>query len=136
MPTSGVKLRLLFFVCLSLALATPMAAQCSFSIVPASATFSSAGGNGLITITANTSTCARTATSGVPWITISFGTPGTGSGTVGYTVLANTAGSSRTGVLIIAGQTFTVSQAGAACSYNITPASVIASGAGDSGSFN
>ena len=65
--------------------ASPLAAQCSFSLTPNTASFAAAGGNGLVTIAANASNCARTATSNAPWITVSFGSPGTGNGSVGYT---------------------------------------------------
>lgn len=112
----------------------PAAAQCSFSLTPNTASFTSAGGNGLVTIAASASTCSRTASSSVPWITISFGSPGTGNGTVGYTVQRNLTPTQRSGTLTIAGQTFSVTQSGAQCDYNITPALVIAEPAGASGS--
>jgi len=43
-------------------------------------------------------------------MTITNGTSGTGSGTVSYTIGANTTQSSRSGSLTIAGQALTVSQ--------------------------
>jgi hypothetical protein len=46
------------------------------------------------------------------WITITSGSSGTGSGTVTYSVVANTTGSTRTGTMTIGGQTFTVTQHG------------------------
>jgi hypothetical protein len=52
--------------------------------------------------------------SNATFITVTAGASGTGSGTVSYSVAANTATTSRTGTLTIAGQTFTVTQAGAA----------------------
>lgn len=125
---------LLVLVCLLGA--SHLHAQCSFSLVPNSASFNSSGGNGLITVTASSAACSRTASSSVPWITISFGTPGTGNGTVGYTVSVNTSPASRTGTLTVAGQTFTVSQSAATCTFNLNPASVIASGSGDTGTVN
>ena len=115
--------------------ASPLAAQCSFSLTPNTASFAAAGGNGLVTIAANASNCARTATSNAPWITVSFGSPGTGNGTVGYTVLANTSVQARTGTLNVAGQTFTVTQAGATCTFSLNPASAIVETSGGSGSF-
>ena len=48
------------------------------------------------------------------WITITVGSTGTGNGTVSYSVSANTTGSTRTGTMTIGGQTFTVTQNGAA----------------------
>ncbi|HSC27807.1 MAG TPA: BACON domain-containing carbohydrate-binding protein, partial [Vicinamibacterales bacterium] len=51
--------------------------------------------------------------SNAAWITIASGANGSGNGTVGYNVAANTTTSTRTGTLTIAGKTFTVSQAAA-----------------------
>jgi hypothetical protein len=53
------------------------------------------------------------------WISVSGGS-GTGSGTVTVTVQANT-GAARSDTLTIAGQSFTVSQAAAPCSYTVAP---------------
>jgi hypothetical protein len=58
--------------------------------------------------------CAWTATSNSGFITILSGATGTGNGTVSYSVAANPSTSPRTGTVTIAGQTFTVTQAGAA----------------------
>jgi hypothetical protein len=88
------------------------AATCSYAISPANATYTSAGGSGSVTLTA-TSNCywAVQSLSTNPWITITS-TPqyGLGSGTISYTVTANTTGTARTGLVNIAGQTFTVIQ--------------------------
>jgi hypothetical protein len=54
--------------------------------------------------------CGWTAASQVSWMTVTSGAASTGSGTTGFTVAANT-GPARTGTLLIAGQTVTVSQA-------------------------
>ena len=63
------------------------------------------------------------------WISVTSGSSGTGNGTVSYTVAANTATNARTGTLTIAGQTVTVTQAGA-CNYTVAPTtqSVLAAG--------
>jgi len=55
--------------------------------------------------------CAWTALSNASWLTVTSGAPGTGNGTVGFSVDANTATSPRSGTLTIAGNTFTVNQA-------------------------
>jgi hypothetical protein len=86
---------------------------CSYAIAPIGAAAQASGGTGtVITVTAPTG-CTWTATSNASWITITWGSSGSGNGTVNYTVAANTSTSSRTGTLTIAGQTFTVTQAGA-----------------------
>ncbi len=99
------------------------AAACIYSITPTAAHYLAAGGPGNIAVTAGTG-CAWTAVSGVVWVTVDSGSPGTGSGTVGYTVVANATTTSRTGTITVAGQTFTVTQDGTVpCTYSIAPAS-------------
>jgi uncharacterized protein (TIGR03437 family) len=83
--------------------------NCVSLLNPSSATAPAAGGAGTIPVTAATG-CAWTAVSNVPWIAITSGASGSGSGTVGYTVAAST-GAQRAGTIAIAGQTFTVTQA-------------------------
>jgi Zn-dependent metalloprotease len=90
---------------------TDCGGTCSFSISPTSASVAAGGGTGSVSVTAGTG-CNWTAASNSAFITITSGTSGTGSGTVNYSVAANTGTTSRTGTLTIAGQTFTVTQAG------------------------
>jgi hypothetical protein len=98
------------------------AVNCTFSISPTSQSFPASGGAGSVNVTAPGG-CNWTATSNDPFITITSGGSGSGNGTVGYSVLANT-GSSRSGTLTIAGQTYTVSQSGAVnCTFTINPTS-------------
>ena len=54
------------------------------------------------------------------WITITARASGTGTA-ASYNVAANALTSSRTGTMTIAGQTMTVTQAGAPCTYTISP---------------
>jgi Leucine-rich repeat (LRR) protein len=112
---------------------SPFAAESTFSyscasIDPTSASVVAGGALGSVSVTAEAG-CAWTAISNDAWIVVDSGTPGDGSGTVGYTVAAN-AGSARFGTITIAGQTFTVNQA-SGCTYAIDPtnASVAAGGA-------
>jgi Zn-dependent metalloprotease len=84
---------------------------CTYSINPTSASYAAAGGSGSVTVTTG-STCNWTAVSNTTFITITGGASGTGNGTVTYTVASNPGTTSRTGTLTIAGQTFTVTQAG------------------------
>lgn len=94
------------------------AACAAFSLSPTSQSVTAAGGAVSVTVTGTTG-CARTATSNASWITVTAGVTGTGSGTVGLSVAANTAGTARTGTVTAAGQTFTVSQA-AACNFALS----------------
>src|SRR6185295_88012 len=84
---------------------------CTFSINPTSASYAAGGGSGSVTVTAGAG-CAWTATSNASFITITSGSSGSGNGTVNYSVAANTGTGSRNGTMTIAGQTFTVTQAG------------------------
>jgi uncharacterized protein (TIGR03437 family) len=96
---------------------------CGYTLSAASASAPAGGGTGSVTVT-TTSACSWTAISNASWITITSGFSGTGSGTVNYSVAANTTGSSRTGTLSITGLTYTVTQAaGAACTYTLLPTS-------------
>jgi hypothetical protein len=70
--------------------------------------------------------CNWNATSNVSGITITSGSSGSGNGTVYYSVAANTSTSSRTGTIIIQGQTFTVNQDGTTTTsphISVSPAS-------------
>src|SRR6185436_203558 len=97
---------------------------CTFSVAPVSQSFASAGGGGSVAVTTQAG-CAWTATSNAPWITITSGSSGTGSGGVNYSVANNPSTSSRMGTLTAAGQTFTVTQNGVSsgCSLSISPSS-------------
>lgn len=110
------------------------AAACTYSIAPTAAHYGDASGTGSIAVTAGTG-CAWTAVSNAGWITIDSGTPGSGNGTVGYTVAANVTTTSRTGTITVAGSTFTVTQDGTTpCTYGITPSSTSYTSAGGIGS--
>ncbi|RLI04632.1 hypothetical protein DRO22_03745 [Candidatus Bathyarchaeota archaeon] len=84
---------------------------CTYSISPPSKHFGPTGGTDTINVTTQ-SGCAWTAVSHADWITITAGSPGTGSGIVYYSVSANSSTISRTGTITIADQTFTVTQSG------------------------
>ena len=86
------------------------AAACAFSIAPTGQVFDVAGGMGTIAVT-TTDGCAWTATSPEPWITITPPAGGSGSGSVTFTVAVNN-GVARGATLTVAGQPFTVTQAG------------------------
>lgn len=84
---------------------------CTYSISPTSASVAATGGTGSVSVTAGAG-CAWTAASNATFITITSGTSGSGNGTVSYSYTANGATSPRSGTLTIAGQTFTLTQAG------------------------
>ena len=85
---------------------------CSFTITPASATFSAAAGTRTVAVTASAGDCAWTAASNSAHITVTGGASGMGSGTVTYAVAANGSTNGRAGSLTVAGHTLTVTQLG------------------------
>jgi len=76
---------------------------------PASASFTSTGGTGTITVPAPTG-CAWTATSNQSFVTITAGHGGHSAGTVSYTVAASALATSRSATITIAGRTVTITQ--------------------------
>jgi len=102
-------------------------ASCTVTISPTSSNLPSAiAASGFIAVTAGTG-CNWTATSNDAWITIGVGASGTGNGTVTYNVTQNTSTTPRTGTLTIGGNTFTITQPGAPCTFTILPSSVLLS---------
>jgi hypothetical protein len=96
------------------------APPCTFTLSATGQSFGSGGGAGSVNLTAGAG-CAWTAVSNESWITITSGSSGTGNGTVNYSVAANASLNSRVGMMTIAGQTFTITQAGASsCSYTLS----------------
>jgi len=65
-----------------------------------------------VNVTASSQSCAWTASSDVPWMTIKGAASGTGNGTVGVHIDANPDHAPRTGTLTVSGQTVTVTQDG------------------------
>src|SRR5258708_5400648 len=63
--------------------------------------------------------CVWSVTSGTNWITVNSPTNNTNSGTVSYNVSANPTHLSRTGLVSIAGQTLTISQDPAPCTFTL-----------------
>jgi hypothetical protein len=91
-------------------------ASCS-TVSPLNQTFYSPGNTGSVTVTKNlsaTAACDWHAVSNNAFITINSGTPGSGNGTVNFTVAPNTTGAARVGTLTVAGRNVTISQDAAA----------------------
>lgn len=114
---------------------TQAAAACLFSVAPTAAHYSDTTGSGSIAVTAGTGCTWTAVVNAAAWITIDSGTPGSGNGTVAYTVGANATTVSRTGTITVAGSTFTITQDGTVpCSYGITPSSASYTSTGGSSS--
>ena len=95
------------------------ATNCTYQINPNGANFGAAGGSGSFAITTQTG-CQWTANASDNWITVNAN--GTGNGNIGYTVAANSSTNQRTGFIFAGGQTYTITQSGAAAGPTITNA--------------
>ena len=103
---------------------TQAPAACTYSLLPTSQSVVAGGGTGSTAVTAPTG-CAWTGVSNnTPWLTVTSGANGSGNGTVAFSATANPTTSARTGTITIGGQTFSVNQAAAACTFSVTPPSV------------
>ncbi len=108
---------------------------CEFNLRSSAASMPFGGGaNSAGVVTANG--CGWVATSNAPFIEISSGTPGTGTGDVNFNVQPNNTGTDRVGSLTIAGKTFTVTQAKAPCSIVLGSGTFNAGPFGGAGSFS
>jgi uncharacterized protein (TIGR03437 family) len=85
---------------------------CVFTLAPAAQSFGQAGGSGHVTVAASTG-CSWTALSTASWLTLSSSNPtGSGSGTVTFSVAANSTAAPRDGFVMIGGEAFPVRQGG------------------------
>lgn len=90
--------------------------NCAFALGTNAAGFAASGGTGDVTL-GTLPACGWLVSNTNGWISITSPTNGTGNSTVQFTVAANTGLASRTGVVFIAGQIFTITQSGITCSY-------------------
>ena len=109
--------------------------SCVPALSPAGASLSQGGGTGSVSVS-TPSECSWVATSSAGWITITSASSGAGSGTVSYSVTANS-GPQRSGTISISGQAFTITQAPhpTSCSYALNKTSELISEQGGSGSL-
>lgn len=110
-------------------------AACSYTITPASLSFSASGGPGSVSVSVAPG-CNWTATSNDAWISITSGNTGSGNGSVNYTVANNTTTTQRTGTITVAGQTHTVTQNGLQCTYTISPTALSYTASAGTGTVN
>jgi hypothetical protein len=92
------------------------------------------GGDRTLQVTASSAQCTWTAAADVPWITITSGGNGTGSGSVVFKV-APTTGPTRVGTVTVAGQHATVTQS-AGCSVAVDPSTYSAPASGGPAEVN
>ena len=81
------------------------------NLTPSSKTYTSSGAVTGDTVGISAAgTCSWTATTDASWITVTGGASGTGAGTVSYSLAANTTPATRTGIITIGRQSFTITQ--------------------------
>jgi len=104
---------------------------CTFAIGPNGYAPGSSGGATTVSVT-TAAGCPWTAISNVPWITVTQGATGTGAGAARLAV-DSTSGPPRTGTVLVAGQTVTVTQGGG-CDFAVAPLAQPFPSTGGSGS--
>jgi hypothetical protein len=104
---------------------------CSYTLSNSAIGVDAAANSGTITVTASSLACVPwQAVSSDSWIAITAVSP-TVSGSVAYTIAANASTSSRTGTLVIAGKTLTLTQLGQTapmCTLTASPTAIPAGG--------
>jgi hypothetical protein len=94
---------------------------CAYTISPTTYAAPPGGVSASVAINAAAG-CAWTAVAQAGFITITGPGSGSGSGNAGFTVSANQSGASRTGSILAAGRTLTITQA--PCTYAVSPTTV------------
>ncbi len=107
----------------------------TFALGSASASATAAGGTGTVAVIAPSKTSTWKAVSNASWIVVTGAASGTGSANVTFMVAANSGTAARTGTMTIAGLTFTVNQAAASCTFQLTLGSITANTSGYAGSI-
>ena len=107
---------------------------CAYALNTNSAAWTAAGGSGSVNLNTG-SGCAWTVVNTNSWITIAV-TNGSSAATIGYSVSANPGLNTRTGVVVIAGQNFTVTQQGIVCAYALSPTGATNSSAASTNSLS
>jgi hypothetical protein len=98
------------------------AAPCQYAALPDRTSFSKDARTGTVAVSAAPQ-CTWSATSSVPWMTVTAGAQGTGNGTVSFAVSRNTEIADRRGNLLVATRTIEITQSGdtGGCQYSVAP---------------
>ena len=81
-----------------------------------------AGPGSAVTVTSSAPDCSWSTAVSAPWITLTSPTVQSGTTSVTWSVQPNTSSQLRTATLTIAGEAFTVNQAGTSCAFSLSPA--------------
>jgi len=106
---------------------------CVYSIDSSTQSLAFTGGAGSVSVLASASVCPWLVENFASWITVGVRGVQSGTGFIVLTIAPNTSSLPRTTQLWIAGNSFTVNQAGQPCSISATPRSVNASSGGLTG---
>ncbi len=98
------------------------AAPCEYFVAPSEATYGAQGGSGNFRVLSSPE-CGWTIVNPNHWITLHSPTTGAGDAGVDYTVAPSLDRNLRTGVVLVNGQPFTVTQLGSTCYATTTPGS-------------
>ena len=85
--------------------------SCSIAVAPTTDRMAAAGGESRFSVVAP-ATCAWTASSTAPWLTVIAGASGSGDGDIRYRGEANAGTGERSGAILVGGEAFTLTQAG------------------------
>ena len=107
---------------------------CTYTLAATSVAVVGTASTGSVNVTSAAPTCYWTATSNASWLTVTSTMPVSGNSIVAYAVQANT-GPARTGTITIAGQTYTINQAGN-CSYSLSAMSASVTETASTGSVD
>jgi hypothetical protein len=97
---------------------SPTASRCSVTATAQPASVGAPGGSGSIVVTTNRE-CAWEAASEAGWLSLGATKSGQGDGSVGFSAAANEVVSERRGAIVVNGARVEISQAAAACAYNL-----------------
>jgi hypothetical protein len=108
---------------------------CTFSLQSSDGTVPASGGSGAVGVVSPAACTWPAVSNNLPWLSVQS-TGGAGSSSVQFVAQANTSASPRVGTLTVAGLTYTVTQAGAPCTYNLNASALNVASAGASSSFS
>jgi hypothetical protein len=114
---------------------TQSAIACSFSLLSASGTVPASGGSGSVGVAAPAACTWGSSSNDPSWLSITSSGVG-GAGEVQFVALPNLSASPRAGSLTIAGQSYTVNQSGAPCSFALSAPGANIASTGGTGAFN
>jgi hypothetical protein len=121
-PTNAVRTGTVTIAGLSVSVQEQGLEACTVDISPSSASFNKDDATGSFAVSASGS-CPWSATSNSAWLRVTAGGPGTGNGSVSYSVERNRDVTDRTGTIAVGERIFTVTQAGdkPSCEYSVAP---------------